>query len=179
MTLKKTCIFMGFGAAVNHRSIAASYYFSVVCCGRVSVKHRTLRASASRLATGRRWLTRRWRISTWKRRRRRSFAFRISSIWTSSATWRFVWRRYTPVRGRNHVFKVGGESQFLGLGYCTEQNTDDIPSFEHCYVKSWGWSVQLFGGLDPPTPPVVAPLHLFNGYWPTIAKLHYSEGPLF
>ena len=30
-------------------------------------------------------------------------------------------------QGRNHVFKVGGP--ILGLGYCTEQNTDAIPGF--------------------------------------------------
>jgi len=24
------------------------------------------------------------------------------------------------------------EVQFLGIGYCTEQNTDGIPSFVHC-----------------------------------------------
>jgi len=64
-------------------------------------------------------------------------------------------------QGRNHVFKVGGV-QFLGIGYCTEQNTDGIPSFIHCSLqlrKKLGWSVQILGGPDSPTPLVVAPLH--------------------
>ena len=42
--------------------------------------------------------------------------------------------------------------QFLGPGYCTEQNTDGIPSFMHCYVKSWG-GPSNFGGLEPPPTP--------------------------
>ena len=51
--------------------------------------------------------------------------------------------------------------QFLGLGYCTEQNTDGIPSFVHCsllrngnhtlHQKSWG-GPSNFGGPGPPTP---------------------------
>jgi len=64
------------------------------------------------------------------------------------------------LQGRNHVFKVG--VQFLGLGYCTEQNTDGIPSFVHCSLqlhKKLGWSVQIFLEVSgPPRPPVVAPL---------------------
>ena len=56
----------------------------------------------------------------------------------------------------DHVFKVG--VQFLGLGYCTEQNADGIPSFVHCSLqlhKKLGWSVQFFflGGVGPPRPP--------------------------
>jgi len=44
--------------------------------------------------------------------------------------------------------------QFLGLGYCTEQNTDGIPSFVHCYVKSWGGPSNFFflGGGEVRTP---------------------------
>jgi len=58
--------------------------------------------------------------------------------------------------------------QFLGLGYYTEQNTDGIPSFVHCsllrngnrtlYQKSWGGPSKFWGGPEPPTPAVVAPL---------------------
>jgi len=57
--------------------------------------------------------------------------------------------------------------QFLGLGYCTEQNTDGIPSFVHCsllrngnhtlYHKSWGGQSKYWGS-GPPEPAVVAPL---------------------
>jgi len=49
-------------------------------------------------------------------------------------------RQRSSDQGRNHVFKVG--VQFLGLGYCTEQNTDGIPSLVHCSS----------GPLDPPPP---------------------------
>jgi len=61
--------------------------------------------------------------------------------------------------------------QFLGLGYCTEQNMDGIPSFVHCSLqlhKKLGWSVQILlfffwggrrgSGPPQPLPPVVAPL---------------------
>jgi len=51
---------------------------------------------------------------------------------------------------------------FLGLGHCTEQNTDDIPSFVHYSLlrngnhtlrqKIWGGPSKFFGGPDPPTP---------------------------
>jgi len=61
-------------------------------------------------------------------------------------------------QGRNHVFKVGGV-QFLGLGYCTEQNTDGIPSFVHCsllrngnhtlHQKSWGGTSKFWGSGPP------------------------------
>jgi len=67
------------------------------------------------------------------------------------------------VQGRNHVFKVGGV-QFLGLGYCTEQNTDgrpiSLPSFVHCSLLRNGnhtlhqksWVVRPnFVGVRPPT----------------------------
>ena len=58
-----------------------------------------------------------------------------------------VWRRCVdenvvngtylpPIRGATTFSKLG--VQFLGRCYCTEQNTDGIPSFVHCYVKSWG-----------------------------------------
>jgi len=66
---------------------------------------------------------------------------------------------------RHHVFKVGGV-QFLGLGYCREQNMHGIPSFVHCSLlrngnhtlhQKVGVVRPNFGGPDPP-PPVVAPL---------------------
>ena len=70
-------------------------------------------------------------------------------------------------RGATTFSKFG--VQFLGLGYCAEQNTDGIPSFVHCsllrngnhtlHQKKLGWSVQIFGGgPHSPDPPVVAPL---------------------
>jgi len=37
---------------------------------------------------------------------------------------------YSLPRGATTFSKLG--VQFLGLGHCTEQNTDDIPSFVHC-----------------------------------------------
>ena len=76
-------------------------------------------------------------------------------------------------RGATTFSKFGGGVQFLGLGYCTEQNTDGIPSFVHYSVlrnvnhtlhqKSWGGLSNFFfffwgGGSGPPDPPVVAPL---------------------
>ena len=54
--------------------------------------------------------------------------------------------------------------QFLGPGYCTEQNTDGIPSFVDCsllrngnhtlHQKSWGGSSNFFlgGGIRTPYP---------------------------
>jgi len=66
-------------------------------------------------------------------------------------------------RGATTFSKLG--VQFLGLGYYTEQNTDGIPSFVHCSLqlrKKLGWSVQILGGPDPPTSPVVAPLQHSN-----------------
>ena len=51
---------------------------------------------------------------------------------------------------------------FLGLGYCTEQNTDGTPSFVHCSLlrngnhtihKKLGWSVQIWGSGPPPLRP--------------------------
>jgi len=54
-------------------------------------------------------------------------------------------------QGRNHVFKVG--VQFLGLGYCTEQNTDGrpIPSSVHCSLLRNGNHTlrQKFGVVRP------------------------------
>ena len=54
----------------------------------------------------------------------------------------------TTDRGATTFSKLG--VQFLGLGYCTEQNTDGIPSFVHCrllrdgnhtlHQKKLGWS---------------------------------------
>ena len=66
------------------------------------------------------------------------------------------------IRGATTFSKLG--VQFLGLGYCTEQNTDGIPSFVHCsllrngnhtlHQKSWGGPSKFFfgGGPDPLTP---------------------------
>jgi len=52
--------------------------------------------------------------------------------------------------------------QFLGLGYCTEQNTDGIPSFVDCsllrngnhtlHQKSWGGPSKFLGVRTPLTP---------------------------
>jgi len=63
-------------------------------------------------------------------------------------------------RGATTFSKLG--VQCLGVGYCTEQNADGIPSFVHCrllrngnhtlHQKKLGWSVQFFflgGGPDP------------------------------
>jgi len=47
-------------------------------------------------------------------------------------------------RGATTFSKLG--VQFLGLGCCTEQNTDGIPSFVHCSLqlpKKLGWSVKI------------------------------------
>jgi len=57
-------------------------------------------------------------------------------------------------RGTTTFSKLG--VQFLGLGYCTEQNTDGIPSFMHCYVESWGGPSNIWGSgpsAPHPTPP--------------------------
>ena len=61
--------------------------------------------------------------------------------------------------GAQPRFQSWGGVQFLGLGYCTEQNTDGIPSFVDCSLlrdsnrtlcqKSWGVRT-------PVGPPVVA-----------------------
>jgi len=63
------------------------------------------------------------------------------------------------IRGATTFSKLA--VQFLGLGYCTEQNTDGIPSFVDCCVlrngnhtlhqKSWG-GPSKFWGSEPPTP---------------------------
>jgi len=69
-----------------------------------------------------------------------------------AASWNIV------LRGATTFSKLG--VQFLGLGYCTEQNTDGIPSFVHCslQLKSWGCPSKFWGVRTPSTPPVVAPL---------------------
>jgi len=74
-------------------------------------------------------------------------------------SWDFC--KWRVEQGRNHVFKVG-EVQCLGVGYCTEQNTDGIPSFVHCRLlrngshtlpqKSWGGPSNFFGGEAVRTP---------------------------
>ena len=76
-----------------------------------------------------------------------------------AASWNIV------LRGATTFSKLG--VQFLGLGYCTEQNTDCIPSFVHCsllrngnhtlHQKSWG-GPSKFWEVWTPNPPVVAPL---------------------
>jgi len=63
-------------------------------------------------------------------------------------------------RGATMLSKLG--VQFLGLGYCTEQNPDGTPSFVHCsllrngnhtlHQKSWGGPSKFFGGPDPLPP---------------------------
>jgi len=65
-------------------------------------------------------------------------------------------------QGRNHVFKVGGPIFCQCLGYCTEENTDGIPSFVDCsllrngvitlFIKKVGVVRPNFGGSgSPPT----------------------------
>ena len=68
------------------------------------------------------------------------------------------------LRGATTFSKLG--VQFLGLGYCAEQNTDGIPSFVDCsllrsgnhtlHQKSWGGPSNFFlggGGFRTPRPP--------------------------
>ena len=88
-------------------------------------------------------------------------------------------------RGATTFSKLG--VQFLGLGYCTEQKADGIPSFVHCsllrngnhtfHQKRWGGPSIFFGGERvrtpfPLSPPVVAPLQvgrLGSGSWGQVA----------
>ena len=68
--------------------------------------------------------------------------------------------QYLTAAGAQPRFQSWGV-QFRGLGYCTEQNTDGIPSFMHCSLlrngnhtlhrKSWG-GPSKFWGSGPPTP---------------------------
>ena len=88
---------------------------------------------------------------------------------TSVVGWRRLVRHVINelTQGRNHVVNVG--VQFLALGYCTEQNTDGIPSFVHCSLlpngnhiliqKSWG-GPSKFWGSRPPSPPSGCALEL-------------------
>jgi len=109
---------------------------------------------------------------------------------TSVVGWRRLVRHVINelTQGRNHVVNVG--VQFLALGYCTEQNTDGIPSFVHCSLlpngnhiliqKSWGGPPN-FGGPDPPVPPVVAPLNwlqMFRSVEPAECGVAVVEGQL-
>jgi len=66
--------------------------------------------------------------------------------------------RFWP-RGATTFSKLG--VQFLGLGYCTEQNTDGIPSFVQCsLLRNGDHSLHqkvvvvrpIFGGTPLPTP---------------------------
>jgi len=69
-------------------------------------------------------------------------------------------------RGTTTFSKLG--VQFLGLGYCTEQNTDGIPMVScnavccvtviTLFIKKVGMVRPNFGGFRTPRPPVVAPL---------------------
>ena len=69
-----------------------------------------------------------------------------------------TYTQFIQSQGRNHVFKVG--VQFLGLGYCTEQNTESIPSVVYCsllrngnhtlHQKSWGGPSKFWGSGLPP-----------------------------
>jgi len=78
-------------------------------------------------------------------------------------------------RGATTFAKLG--VQFLGLGYCTEQNTDGIPSFVDCSLlrngnhtlhQKVGVVRPNFGGPDPPEPPVVAPLNTIQYSTPRV-----------
>jgi len=80
-----------------------------------------------------------------------------------SETGEWVCRVRGPPTGAQPRFQSWG-SQFLGLGYCAEQNTDGIPSFVDCsllrngnhtvHQKSWG-GLSKFWGSEPPQPPVI------------------------
>ena len=51
-------------------------------------------------------------------------------------------------------------TQSINLAYYTKQNTDGIPSFVQRSLqlrKKLGWSVQVLGGPDPPTPQWLRP----------------------
>jgi len=68
------------------------------------------------------------------------------------------WKDRLPPGGRGATTFSKLGVQCLGLGYCTEQNMDGIPSFVHCSLqlrKKLGWSVQFFffGGGSAPRPP--------------------------
>jgi len=128
-------------------------------------------------------------IKTVSRSSRRSAACEVAA---PSVRWS-VERRFTTLTGgtftkpvaaatsQHHTINTRGATtfsklgvQFLGLGYCTEQNTDGIPSFVDCSLLRNGnhtlhqkvrGSPSIFffwgGGSDPPLPPaplVVAPL---------------------
>jgi len=74
--------------------------------------------------------------------------------------------RVLCIRGATTFSKLG--VQLLGLGYCTEQNADGIPSFVHCsllcngiitlFIKKVAVVRPNFGSPDLPDHPVVAPL---------------------
>ena len=71
----------------------------------------------------------------------------------TSAVWDESDAKWPGRRGATTFSKLG--VQFLGLGYCTEQNTDGIANFVHCSVqlrKKLGWSVQILG-VRTPRPP--------------------------
>jgi len=65
-------------------------------------------------------------------------------------------------RGATTFSKLG--VHFLGLGYCTEQNADGIPSFMHCsngnhtlHQKSWGGPSKFLGVRTTLTPQWLRP----------------------
>jgi len=81
---------------------------------------------------------------------------------------------HEPQSGAQPRFQSSGV-QFLGLSYCTEQNTDGIPSFVHSSLLRNGNHILhqkvgvvrpiffFWGGADPlPDPQVVAPLIQFT-----------------
>jgi len=92
--------------------------------------------------------------------------------YTNVAPWRVRYPTISPevnistrarglkARGATTFSKLG--VQFLGLGYCTEQNKDGIPSFVHCsllrnsnhilHQKSWGGPSKFWGSI-PLCPP--------------------------
>jgi len=86
-------------------------------------------------------------------------------------------RSLTLTRGATTFSKLG--VQCLGVGYCTEQNADGIPSFMHCSLLRNGnhtlhqkvGVVRLNlggGGPDPHRPHMVAPLTLSLVSSPTL-----------
>jgi len=89
-----------------------------------------------------------------------------SSIrWAVSKLRASDWRRSAKFAGAQPRFQSRGV-QFLGLGYCTKQNTDGIPSFVDCSLlrngnrthrqKSWGGPSKCWGS-GPPDPQWLRP----------------------
>jgi len=93
-------------------------------------------------------------FTTSSRRRAGSACMVVGS--SKRAATNYPWSR----QGRNHVFKVGGPIAWSL--FCTEQNTDDIPSFVHCSLlrngnhtlhhKRWGGPSKFWRSGPPTTP---------------------------